>query len=253
VFLAIVQGLTEFLPVSSSGHLVLLQKLFNIENPPVFFDVLLHIGTLLAIIIFFKKQLFELIKYPKKNINLWIFVIVGSIPAGIVGYLLKEKIDSIFSSLFLLGISWIVFGIFSIISSMKIDEISKKRDSLTIQAKDGLFIGFFQAIALFPGVSRSGSTVITGLLSGFSNNTAVFLSFLLAIPAILGASVFEAGRGMGSAGLSLPAITASVLLSFLIGYFSLILLEMILKENKFRYFGYYCLLAGIFSILVSLV
>jgi len=250
IFLAIVQGLTEFLPVSSSGHLVLFQKIFNIENPPVFFDVLLHLGTLLAILIYFRKQIIELLKFPKKNIKLWIFVLVGSIPVGIAGYLLKEKVDSIFNSLLTLGISWIIFGVFSIISSIKIAKISTKRDLLTINTKDGLFIGFLQAVALLPGVSRSGSTVIAGLLSGFSNSSAVFLSFLLAIPAIAGASIIEARGGTGDIGLSTPTIIISILLSFLIGYFSLILLQKVLRENKFRYFGYYCLLVGFVAILL---
>ena len=245
LFLSIVQGLTEFLPVSSSGHLVLFQKLFGIVDPPVLFDVLLHLGTLFAIVVFFWKDIVSLIVDWKKKKNLWLFLITGSIPAAIFGFLLNSKIDEIFNSLTLVSVSWIFFGLLLLLShKFKFSKSNLKRREDEAKIEDGLIVGLFQAIALFPGVSRSGSTIIGGLWQKFSRETAFKMSFLLSIPAILGAAALKLKDGQLSS-LNLGTGILAIIISGVVGYFSLLVLQKILKSDKFYYFGFYCLALGI--------
>lgn len=247
IFLAVVQGVTEFLPISSSGHLVLFQKIFHLTEPPVFFDVLLHLGSLGAILFFFRKRLIVLVKEWKNKKRQWVFLIVGSMPAAFFGLFLNSKIEIIFNSLKLLGIMWVCFGL--LLLATKTLKVKKEADDLgKITWKDALVVGLFQAIALFPGISRSGSTIIGGLLSKLSPETAFYLSFLLSIPAILGATLLKLRDG-SVGGVGLVTGTVSILIAGLVGYFSLKFLGKILKSDKFYLFGFYCLVLGIFVLL----
>lgn len=240
VFLAIVQGLTEFLPISSSGHLVLFQKIFRISGPPVLFDVLLHLGTLSSILVFFWKDLFSLMVDWKKKKNIWLFLIFGSIPVAVLGFFLNKEIEKTFGSLKLVGWCWVVFGIILVVSQkIKIGNKDVSKASLL----DALFVGLWQALALFPGVSRSGSTIIGGLWQKFSYETAFRLSFFLSIPAILGAVVLKFQDHYVNS-VSIPVDIACMFLAAFVGYFSLKFLEKILKSDKFYYFGFYCLVLG---------
>lgn len=264
IFLSIVQGITEFLPISSSGHLVLFQKVFGITDPPVLFDVLLHLGTLFAILVFFGKDIFSLIVDWKKKKNIWLFLVTGSIPAAILGFFLNSKINEIFNSLFLLGSAWMFFGLLLLVSykfptssttrsglrgASKID-LKKKEDDVI--AKDGLVVGLFQALALLPGISRSGSTIIGGLWRGFSRETAFKMSFLLSIPAILGAAVLKL-KDSHLNGIGVPVGVISIFLAAVVGYFSLKFLQKILKSDKFYLFGFYCLAIGILTLILNFI
>lgn len=244
-FLAIVQGLTEFLPVSSSGHLVLFQKIFQMGKPPIVFDVLLHLGTLTAVFIFFRKEIYSLVKNWRLRKNVWLFLIIGTIPAAVFGYFLNSRIGEVFNSLRLLSFSWIFFGLLLLISyyfKFKKSHLDKRTDSASW--KDGLIVGLFQAIALFPGVSRSGMTMIGSFWRGFNKNSSFELSFFLSIPAILGAAVLELKDGHFN-GISLPIKFMGILVAGIVGYLSLIILQKVLKSDKFYYFGFYCLALGI--------
>lgn len=243
VALGVLQGLTEFLPVSSSGHLVIGQKLFSLSKPPVFFDILVHIGTLLAVLIFFRKQFF---KVSAKTVGL---IFIGTIPAGLVGLFLDKYTEIIFNSLFSVGISLLITAL--LLFSTK---FIKKSDKNFSQLKwiDALFIGCFQALAIFPGISRSGSTVVPGLWRGLERETSFAFSFYLAVPAILGALVLQIPEifnndnqlNMGLIGL----ITAAVS-----GFVSLKLFEKIVLKGKLFYFGMYCFILGIGVLLVCLL
>lgn len=251
IFLAIVQGLTEFLPVSSSGHLVLFQKLFGVVDPPVLFDVLLHLGTLVAIIIFFWRDIFSLVSNWKSQKKTWLFLIVGSIPAAVFGFFLNSKIGQVFDSLVLLGIMWIIFGTMLVgLFVFKFKNNGPKKDESKVSAIDGLIVGFFQAFALFPGISRSGSTIIGGLWRNFTKETAFKLSFLLSIPAIFGAAVLKLKDNTLN-WINIPLGISAILISAVVGYFSLIFLQKILKSNKFYYFGFYCVIIGMIAIFLS--
>lgn len=243
IFLAIVQGVTEFLPISSSGHLVLFQKLFRLTEPPVLFDVLLHLGTLMAILVFFRKELCLLVKEWKRKKNQWMFLIIGSIPAAFFGFLLNHKIVAIFDSLKLVSVMWVGFGILLLATKvLKVKE--ETRNSEKVVWKDAFVVGLFQALALFPGVSRSGSTIIGGLWRKFSKETAFYFSFLLSIPAILGAVFLKLADGSVE-GTNLWTGVIAMLIAGLVGYFSLKFLEKILKSDKLYLFGFYCLILGI--------
>lgn len=240
IILAIVQGLTEFLPVSSSGHLVIFQKLFNLAEPPVLFDVLVHVGTLGAVLIYFRKAL---VKISQKTI--WL-IIIGTIPAAIIGLLLQNYIGQIFDSLKLVGVALLVTAGF-LFSTKWFESLNRHFNSLKWQ--DAIFIGCFQALAIIPGISRSGSTIVSGLWRKFDRKTAFQFSFYLAIPAILGALVLQipdliyfpcSYLGQGLLGMIVAGI---------VGYGTLKLLERILLSAKFWLFGIYCLVLGIVVLL----
>lgn len=250
VFLAVIQGVTEFLPVSSSGHLVLFQKLFQISSPPVLFDVLLHLGTLVAIVFFLRKEIMLLIKEWRKRKNEWLFLIIGTFPAAIFGFFLNSKIDAIFNSLALVGFMWILFGTLLLSTHFLIDKKALQRKSTSVDGKDGLIIGLFQALALFPGISRSGSTIIGSMFRKFSRENAFTLSFLLSIPAVLGATVLKLKDG-NLDGLGLETGLISIIVAGVVGFFSLKLLKKVLNSDKFYLFGFYCLILGFTVVLIN--
>lgn len=248
IVLALVQGITEFLPVSSSGHLVLFQNLFGITDPPVFFDVLLHFGTLGAILIFLRKEIWLLIKNWKSNLNVWKLLIIGSIPAAILGYWVNNMIEEIFSSIKLVGLMWLIMGLILILTKkLKKDEEKEKLEE--IKWSDAIIIGLFQTFALFPGISRSGSTIIGGLWRKLSAKTAFTFSFLLSIPAILGATGLQLIKN-GTDGVTLINGIFPMIMAGLVGYFSLKFLQKTLISQKFYLFGFYCLVMGIVVIII---
>jgi undecaprenyl-diphosphatase len=251
VFLAIVQGLTEFLPVSSSGHLVILQKLLDFSQPPVIFDILVHVGTLGAILFYFKKQLISILKgiFKKKDAELKIFyfVLIGSLPAGVIGFFLQHYIEQIFDSLRLVGFSLLITA--GILFSSKFIKAPGK-DFKYLNWKNTLFIGFFQALAILPGVSRSGSTIISGLWQDFKRETAFLFSFYLAIPAILGALVLQIPDLFSQAGADFSKGLLGMIVAGIVGYFSLSILERTLKSAKLHWLGLYCLILGLIVLIV---
>lgn len=238
VILAIVQGVTEFLPISSSGHLVILQKFFGFFNPPVTLDILLHFGTIIAILFFWRKKIYNLVKNWKKNLRLFFLVILGSVPAGIVGFLVRDDLKVIFNSFFIAAVGYLVSGL--LLFSTIFIKTKKQKGILQIRMIDSFLVGLFQALAILPGISRSGATIVSGLWLGFSSQTAFYFSFLLAIPVIFGATLVEASEFLsnGSLGYGIFAMTISAI----IGYFSLKYVENILKRKKIFLFGWYCLL-----------
>jgi len=248
-FLAIIQGLTEFLPISSSGHLVLLQKIFRVSTPPVLFDILLHLGTLLAVVIFFRKVLCSLIKDWKKNLTMWKLLIIGTFPVAIFGYWINKLIEEIFNSLKFVGFMWLIMGAM-LLRTKKLKQQGQKNKLVNIKNVDALVIGIFQAFALFPGISRSGSTIIGGLTRQLSEENAFNFSFLLAIPAILGATVLKLKDGTGG-GIGPATTIVCLTIAGIAGYFSLRFLQKVLQSNKFYLFGWYCLGLGVIGLLVS--
>ena len=177
--LGLVQGLTEFLPVSSSGHLVIFQTAFKLEEAPIVFDTIVHLGTLIAVLVFFRKKL---LKLNKKQISL---IAVGTVPAVIAGLIIEPFLEALFTSLVLTAGGLIFTG--CILLTTK--NLTQQKQELTI--RQAIVIGVFQALAIIPGISRSGSTVCSALHLGIKRESAFFFSFLLAIPAILGAQVLQ--------------------------------------------------------------
>lgn len=241
IFLAIIQGLTEFLPISSSGHLVIFQKLFGLK-PPVLFDILVHVGTLGAIIAYFLKPLLKISKHTL------LLVIIGTIPAIVVGLFLQRYITQIFDSLKLVGVALLMTAGLLLVSK-RFKLLNRRFKYLKWQ--DALFVGIFQVLAILPGVSRSGSTIIAGLARKLDRETAFRFSFYLAIPAILGALALQIPDLIDGQVNYLSQGILGMIIAGAVGYEALKILEKTLLGAKFWLFGIYCLVLGMIILLFS--
>lgn len=252
IFLACVQGVTEFLPVSSSGNLAVFENLLGIHSESALtLTIVLHAGTLLAIIIFYLKTIIWVLK--KKNWIVIFYIILGSIPAGIVGIALKKSgaADLFFSNLIVPGIGLLITGSFLMFIFKKRETGKTLKEITPINA---IIIGIFQAIAIVPGISRSGSTISAATMQKIEQKEAATFSFLLAIPAIGGAAFLELISCLKKGNTSPEAISSQILLvgfiiSAIVGYFSLILLIKSLKKGTLRPYSYYCFCLGAFALL----
>lgn len=241
------QGLTEFLPVSSSGHLVIFQNILNLQENIISIDIILHLGTLLAVLIYFRKKLLNLIKKCAKTFPQEIkLIIVGSIPAMIFGFLAKDKIENIFGFTKFVGINLLITAII-LFFSQKIKE--KKFDLENMSLKKSFIIGLFQALAIFPGISRSGATISGASFLQIKKEDAFYFSFLLSIPAILGAVILDLPNLFNITQINLTSFSAGFLTAFISGYAALSLFKKIFLSEKIKYFSYYCFLAGITALI----
>lgn len=251
IILGIIQGLTEFLPISSSGHLQLAQIFLGLKNLEqyIVFDLICHLGTLCAIIFFFSKRIKEIILRDKT----WLGIIfLGTLPLFPLVFLLKP-LKSLFDQPQYLGFFFLLTSLLLFLgtqfgSDLEKETLYKKR------WRDSLFIGLFQAIAVLPGISRSGSTISGARLLGWKMEDAIIFSFLLAIPAILGATLLEFVQIWMHPSLEAPSIEyihylTAFLTSMGVGCFSLWLMQRLAAKQKFIYFVWYCLALGIFTTL----
>jgi undecaprenyl-diphosphatase len=269
ILMGLVQGFTEFLPVSSSGHLVIFQKLFglSLENE-VLFDTMLHLGTLVSIIIVFRRDVFDLARetfslvsgiFSKKGRGgnrvvekLLVMLIVATLPLfGAV--IFKDKIEMIFGSALLVGFMLLATAaVLFATDRIKGGEKTEENASLT----DALFVGLVQMIAVFPGISRSGSTIFAGRARGFSKRFAVRFSFLMSLISVFGAAILQIPQARDAAvsmGVSdIFAVFMAMLAAAISGIFAIKFLTKLLERAKFRYFAVYCFLAGASVIIVSL-
>lgn len=235
--LGLLQGLTEFLPVSSSGHLVIGQKIFNLSHPPVFFDILVHMGTLLSIIIYLRKKIFSFYF----NLRYWPLIIIGSLPAALAGFFLNDYLISVFDSLTLVGGCLLVTA-FLLFSTYLVK--NNQKDLNKIRPKDALAIGLLQSLALLPGISRSGSTITAGLWRGLKQESAFLFSFFLGAPAMVGALVLQLTDFSSNNVEILPSLLG-LITAAISGLLALKILEKTLASRKLFYFAFYCLLLGL--------
>ncbi len=243
IVLGILQGLTEFLPVSSSGHLVLAEELLGVKQPGVSFELILHIGTLLAIFIYFRARIGRLIRAVfdssmKQERAVVAFLIIGTIPAGLVGYLFNDFFESAFSNPIMTSAMLIVTGGILLITRF----VVKKHDPVRLPTAIAMGIG--QACAIMPGISRSGSTIVAGIVTGVDPSEAAEFSFLLAIPAILGAVVLKAKEMANIDPALMAQYGAGLIFSFIFGLVAVYLLLAIIRRGKLDYFAYYCFAVG---------
>lgn len=240
-FLGLVQGLCEFLPVSSSGHLVLFQQLMGLQEGSQFFDVMLHLGTLLAVFIVLNKDIMLILKHPTgKTMRL---LIVATLPTVVIALLLKKPLDAAFASGKYLGISFIFTAILLLVAENYGGGRRRLKDT---KYSDTVKMGIFQGIALLPGVSRSGSTIAGGLLSGLDRNFVARFSFLMSIPAILGAVVLE-GKDVIESGLSninWAPIALGVAVAAISGVFAIKFMLRIIKKSSLKGFSIYLFIIG---------
>ena len=236
VISGLVQGVAEFLPISSSGHLVILHKLMGLNEPEVFFDIFLHLGTLAAIFIVFGREIIESIT-TKKRIGL--LILISSAVTFVIVLFFIKNIEAAFNNVKTIGLMLVITGIWLIAGNL----IRLGSEGMTVFK--ACIIGLSQGIAALPGISRSGATISTGLFLGLDGQAAAKFSFLLSIPAILGAFVFK----IKEAGFNLTGININYFIGFfvscIVGIISLKLLLRILYRNKFHWFGVYCIVVGI--------
>jgi len=254
IFLGIVQGLAEFLPVSSSGHLALLESVFRFsQNQRLSYTAFLHLGTVLALLFFFRKRIYSIFVnlfnvkdrlHQKDSLFLISKIIIGTIPAGIVGYFAKDKIDQVFNQPIYSAVFLIITGLILYLS-----RFSQER-KLKITYSDALLIGIGQAVALLPGISRSGTTISIALLLGLSRTDSFEFSFLLSIPAVLGANLLILKDLSGN--FSIIFIILAIAVPFIIGLIALKLLKNIIIKRQFHYFAYYCWIIGILAAVITI-
>lgn len=251
IILGIIQGITEFLPVSSSGHLKLAQHFFHLQNLSQFilFDLICHIGTLFAIFMMFRKEIRSIFTSDKTKL---FQIFLATLPLFPLVLLLKP-IKSIFNNPEYLGYCFIATSIILYLG-IKLSEVKPEKTLEKRRFIDPLIIGISQSVAILPGISRSGSTISTAKILGWTNDQAVTFSFLLAIPAILGGLTLELfGLIFNESQSLLPDLSfthyfVALITSFIFGYFSLSLLKRLASKQKFMYFVWYCLLIGILTI-----
>ena len=260
IVLGVLQGITEFLPVSSSGHLVLVQHFLGIKESQVFFDVMLHFGTLGAVIIVYYQLIGSLVRtgfatlfqadfyrHPRltisnsPNLRLIWFLLLGSIPTGLIALLFKDSFEAIFGKPMVVAGMLIITGLILQLSRLG----QRRRQTETpLRAWHTPLVGIVQGLAIIPGISRSGSTISISLLLGLSPQVAAQYSFLLSIPAILGAVILKL-KDVGEITIAPTVIVAGILTSFIVGYIALRFLLAMLNRGKFSIFSYYCFALGI--------
>ena len=241
------QGVTEFFPISSSGHLVILHSIFGIKEPQLIFDLFLHLGTLISILLFFR---WDIIDMFGKDRRFLVSIAIASIPTFIIGYLFGDAIEHIFAMPKVVGAMLVVTAGWLTAASL----YSRIPDAGFNEAPGvlkSLIVGIAQAVAILPGISRSGSTIATGMLVGLSRETAFKFSFLLAIPAIGGACLFKMLKvDTGALAGQMPQFLYGSLAAMFVGILTIKVLLEIVKENRLYIFGIYCFVVGLLTIIL---
>ena len=252
IFLGLVQGLTEFLPISSSGHLRIIPAMLGWEDPGAGFTAVIQLGTMAAVLLYFRADLWNIatawlreLRKPYKQrsheANLGWFIILGTIPISIFGFLFKDQIESGARNLYLIGSALIAFS-FVMLAADRIGP--RRRELVDLDGRDGVFIGVAQALALVPGVSRSGATISAGLFRGFDRVAAARYSFLLSVPAVVLSGLFEL-RKVGEPGSPSAGATAiATLVAFVTGYAAIAWLLRYLGTHNLTIFVVYRIALG---------
>ena len=273
LFLGLVQGITEFLPVSSSGHLAIFQNLFNLgyeEEGHLFFEVFLHLGTLISIIVVYRAELKAMLSdgidflrrradfdsdeplVLKPSARALLFVIVGTLPLFLVLFFISQ-VTQLFYNMTFIGFALLITGGLIYVSDRIVIKGNKTEKTMTMA--DALIIGFAQAVAVMPGLSRSGTTIAVGLARGLKGSFAVRFSLILSIPAVIGSMIVHlyqaivSGLGLGLFLIYLPGFIVAAV----VGFFAIQLIRRMMKNGKFGNFAYYCWGAGVLTMILSWV
>ena len=255
IFLGIVEGITEWLPISSTGHMILVDEFIKLDVSKEFLDmfmVVIQLGAILAVLVLYfhklnpfsrKKTLVE----RKQTWSLWLKVIIACLPAAVIGLIFDDKINELFFNAWTIAITLIVYGVlFIIVEIFNRKRKPKIRELSQLPYTMAFLIGVFQLLALIPGTSRSGVTIITALLLGASRFVAAEFTFFLAIPVMLGASALKLVKfGFSYTGLEIAILIAGVLTAFLVSVLAIKLLMKYIKKHDFKIFGVYRILLGI--------
>ncbi len=272
ILLGIVQGVAEFLPISSSGHLAILQNLFALSagEDHLFFDVLLHLGTLISIcvcywgdIVAMVREVFIVLRGGRRadgtpvqgNLGaarLFMMIVVGTLPLFLV-LPINDKVEELYYITPFIGVALLLTGCMLFVS----DKMTPgKRTEKNMRFRDALVIGLCQCVATIPGLSRSGTTITAGIATGLDRNFAMKYSFLLSLPAVLGANLLSFIKALGEESIDaslIPAYLIGMLAAMLSGIAAISLMKLIAKKSKFGWFAYYCWGAGVLTIIFSLI
>jgi undecaprenyl-diphosphatase len=266
IILGIIQGLTEFLPVSSSGHLVIFQYLFGLNEPELFFDICVHLGTLLAVIIVFRQEIRDLMRslghllwlifvedahfehiFENSEFKMLLLVFFGFFPTALLGVVFHEIGQQLFSSVLIVGLMLIITGGLLWLTR-RVAGAGGGLESFSIRT--ALIIGLVQGLAIMPGISRSGSTIALGLFLGLNRELSARYSFMLAIPAILGAGILSIHGLTADSNVDYKIALIGAAVSFVVGYFALVVLLQLVKKAKLYLFAPYCWAAGIAALIL---
>lgn len=252
VFLGLIQGLTEFIPVSSSGHLVIAQSFLDIREEQILFNVILHIGTLIPIFIIFWSDIKDIILLKKEKRKETFYILLAIIPTGIIGILFEDFFENLFANAYLTAFMLIITGLILYITE-KIENGKKEVEALKFWQP--LLVGLAQGAAIIPGISRSGTTIAASLFQGLNRKAAARFSFLMSIPVIGGAGLLQALKVFesGEFNLEFSIVISGFLTAVVSGYFAIKILLKVLAENKLNYFSYYCWLVAAVVILINMI
>ena len=263
IFFGIVEGITEWLPISSTGHMILLNELVKLDVSKEFYDmfqVVIQLGAIMAVVILFWKQIWPVkkendkLKIDNNILSLWGKILVACVPAAIVGVLFDELFEKLFYNYVCVALALIVFGIAFIIIENKNKGKSSKINSLTEMSYNTvLLIGIFQLIAaIFPGTSRSGATIVGALLLGVSRTVAAEFTFFLAIPVMFGASLLKLVKfSFAFTGMELAILLVGMIVAFITSMFIIKFLMGYIKKHDFKVFGWYRIVLGIIVLLYA--
>jgi len=263
--LGVVQGATEYLPVSSSGHLVIFQHLFGLSEPALLFDIVLHVATLLVVLWFYRRDIADLIRQSVAAVGdlaqgvswsevqsrfpafrlAWL-IVLGTIPTALIGFGLQDTFESMFGSLRVVGVMLWITGLVLLATRFA---AQGGRGIGKMKMVDALLIGLVQGLAITPGISRSGSTIAVALLLGIEKETAARYSFLLSVPSIIGALVLKLGDA--GSGIGLTATALGFLAALMTGYLCLVFLIRIVKQGRLAWFAPYCFLLGLLALILA--
>ncbi len=243
--LGLVQGLTEFLPISSSGHLVLFQRLFGLSEGVLSFDIAVHLATLVAVFAIFRKDIWQMVRHPTSKLTL--LVIVGTIPTVIIGFALKEAVESLFESGRTLGVEFIATGLILLAAEALAEKRAKAKGLDETSYLNAALVGTAQGFAILPAVSRSGLTLAGALACGMEREFALKFSFLMSIPPILGAGLVDAKDLVeSSSGFVLPVLplVVGMAAAAVSGYFAIRFMLKVFAKASLKFFSFYVFVLG---------
>jgi len=261
IFLGFLQGVTEFLPVSSSGHLVISEHLLGVKQAnSVFFEVVVHFGTLCAIIAVYYQEIAKLLAFvfvpsnrkqlsleeSKNTANLLLLIVLATIPTALIGIFFRDTFKTLFDVPIAVGIALLITGSLLLCTTFA---KPKEKNFSNVKWYKGIGVGLMQGISITPGISRSGSTIAIGMFLGIDRTTAANFSFLMAVPAILGAMVTQIKNISEIGSIGIINAASGFVASFIFGYVSLKLLLKIVRKGKLHYFAYYCFALGILTLI----
>ena len=267
ILFGIVEGITEWLPISSTGHMILLDEFIHLDVSEEFyklFEVVIQLGAILAVVVMYFKNIWPLkkedkkIKFDMNILNLWGKILVACVPAAIIGLLLDDWLDEHLYNSIVVSLMLIIYGILFIVIESKHIGKGTTKDVNKITYKQALEVGIFQLLALIPGTSRSGATIIGGLLIGLERKVAATFTFFLAIPVMAGASLLKLLKyildvGLSFTGLELAILGVGSLVAFIVSLFVIKFLIDYIRKHDFKVFGYYRIVLGIIVLLYFLL